>query len=123
MHDFSCIEIDTDFMMAPQPSPLVKECLRASCVHVPARILLEGRAVGIMPRMYTAEATSYQVAIMAGEESILQDPVLSYLLRHVRPMSVRHKLADVDPQRYTAAHEIVLLVSGTSRPVQKDNEL
>ena len=76
-----------------------------------------------MPRMYTAEDTSYQVAIMAEEESSLQDPVLSHLLRHVRPMSVRHKLADVDPQRYTAAHEVVLLVSGTSKRLQTNDRI
>ncbi|CAK0784059.1 hypothetical protein CVIRNUC_007262 [Coccomyxa viridis] len=62
---------------------------------------------------------------MAEEESSLQDPVLSHLLRHVRPMSVRHKLADVDPQRYTAAHEVVLLiatfnVNGRPPPPQLD---
>ena len=74
-----------------------------------------------MPRLYTAEDTSYQVAIMAEEESSLQDPVLSHLLRHVRPMSVRHKLADVDPQRYTAAHEAVLLVSETSKRLQTND--
>ena len=77
--------------------------------------------MGTMPRMYTAEYTFYQVAAMAEEESFLQDPVLGHLLRHVRPMSVRHKLANVDPQRYTAAHEVVLLVSGTSKRLQKDD--
>ena len=68
-----------------------------------------------MPCVHIAEAISCQVAIMSGEGSFSQDPVLSHLLRHVRPASIRHKLAAVDPQRYTAAHEVVLLVSECSK--------
>ena len=121
MHDYSFIQIDCAFMMASQPLLLIKEGPTASCVHVSACVLLQGRTVGTMPRMYIAEARFYQVAIMAGEGLFLRDPVLSHLLRHVRPSSVRHKLADLDPQRYTAAHEVVLLVSGISERFHMHN--
>ena len=76
-----------------------------------------------MPRVYFADAASHPVTMMAGEKSLALDPVLSHLLRPVRPASVRHKLADVDPQHYTAAHEVVLLVSWTSDQLQKGNRI
>lgn len=50
---------------------------------------------------------------MNGHSQVADDPVLSHLVRHVRPASVKARLAEVDPQRYTAAHEVILLVSSS----------
>lgn len=43
-----------------------------------------------------------------------RDPVLDHLLKHIRPPLVKAKVTEIDPERYTATHEVIMLVSTCS---------
>jgi hypothetical protein len=40
-----------------------------------------------------------------------RDPVLENLLRHIRPPLVKATVTKINPERYTATHEVIMLVS------------